>query len=64
MTLSKPRPAAVVPPPLPKAVPYPPETIWRSWQEDQAVVYRGNTFKRQGHKIARVFDPPPVREDV
>ncbi len=56
MTLRK-RPAAVPPPTLVKAVPYPPETIWREWREDEVVAYRGNTFKRQGQKITRVFAP-------
>ncbi len=62
MTLRK-RSTAVPPPPLVKAVPYPPETIWRDWQEDEVVTYRGNTFKRQGRKITRVFDPAQ-RADV
>ncbi len=57
MTLRKPRPAAVIPPPLPKAVPYPPESLWRTWEEDEVVVYRGNSFKRKGTKVARVFEP-------
>ncbi|HVJ14069.1 MAG TPA: hypothetical protein VM686_01450 [Polyangiaceae bacterium] len=58
MTLAK-RPPPVPPPPLVKAVPYPSEAIWREWEEDQPVVFRGNTFKRQGQKISRVFDAPP-----
>jgi len=57
MTPRKPRPAAVVHPPLQKAVAYPPDSIWRTWQDGQATTYRGNLFKRQGHKIARVIEP-------
>jgi len=63
MTLRKPRPAAVPPPPLPKAVPYPPDTIWRTWEDGQATMFRGNLFKRQGHRIARVMEPQPPADD-
>jgi hypothetical protein len=63
MTPRNPRPAVVSPPPLPKAVPYPPDSIWRAWEDGQATVYRGNLFRRQGHQIARVLDAP-AKTDV
>jgi len=47
-------------PPLPKAVPYPPESIWRTWEDGKPTQYRGNTFRRQGHIVARVFDVVPT----
>ena len=47
-------------PPLPKAVPYPPESIWRTWEDGKPTQYRGNTFRRQGHIVARVFDVTPT----
>ena len=59
MTLRKPRPAAVPIPPLPRAVPYPPDTIWRAWQDGLPTMYRGNLFKRQGHQISRVIENAP-----
>ena len=45
--------------PLTKAVPYPPESIWRTWEDGKPTQYRGNTFKRQGTCVARVFDVTP-----
>ena len=59
MTLRKPRPAVVTPPPLPKAVPYPPDSIWRTWEDGKATLFRGNLFKRLGHQVARVLEVPP-----
>ena len=59
MTPRNPRPAPVAPPPLQKAVPYPPDSIWRSWEDGRATAYRGNLFKRQGHQIARVLEDKP-----
>jgi hypothetical protein len=56
MTLRKPRPAAVPLAPLPKAIPYPPDSIWRGWEDGKPTLFRGNLFKRQGHQIARVYD--------
>ena len=56
MTLRK-RSSAVPPPALTKAVPYPPEAMWRERQEGEVFAYRGNTFKRQGQKITRVIAP-------
>jgi hypothetical protein len=53
------RPVPVIPP-LPKAVPYPPESIWRTWEDGKPTQYRGNTFRRQGHIVARVFDVTPT----
>jgi hypothetical protein len=53
------RPVPVIPP-LPKAVPYPPESIWRTWDDGKPTLYRGNTFRRQGHMVARVFDVTPT----
>jgi len=53
------RPVPVIPP-LPKAVPYPPESIWRTWDDGKPTLYRGNTFRRQGHMVARVFDVTPA----
>ena len=61
MTQRSPRPAPVPPPPLPKAVPYPPESIWRTWEDEQPTLYRGNLFKRQGHQIARVHSAEPEK---
>ena len=58
MTLRKPRQPAVQPAPLPKAVPYPPESIWSTWLEDTVTVFRGNTFMRKGRWVTRVFDVP------
>jgi hypothetical protein len=62
MTLRKPRPPVVTPPPLPKAIPYPPDSIWRTWEEGKATMFRGNLFRRQGHKIARVLEPQAPTE--
>ena len=42
--------------PLPKAIPYPPDSIWRGWEDGKPTLFRGNLFKRQGHQIARVYD--------
>ena len=60
MTPRKPRPPVVLPPPLPKSVPYPPDSVWRTWVDGEATAYRGNIFKRQGHRIARVFADAPT----
>lgn len=57
MTPRKPRPAAIPLPPLPKAVAYPPDSIWRNWEDGKATLFRGNLFKRQGQHIARVLEP-------
>jgi len=46
--------------PLQKAVPYPPESIWRTWEDGKPTQYRGNTFRRQGHVVARIFDAAPT----
>jgi hypothetical protein len=56
MTLRKPRPAPVPIAPLPKAVPYPPDSIWRTWEEGKPTLFRGNLFKRQGLHVARVVE--------
>ena len=45
--------------PLTKAVPYPPEAIWRTWEVGTPTQYRGNTFTRQGRTVARIFDVTP-----
>jgi hypothetical protein len=63
MTLRKPRPAAVPPPPLVKAVAYPPDSIWRTWEDGRVMPFRGNLFKRQGHQVARAMATPNP-EDV
>jgi hypothetical protein len=57
MTLRKPRPVAAPIAPLPKAIPYPPDSIWRTWEDGKPTLFRGHLFKRQGHQIARVFAP-------
>ncbi len=56
MTTRKPRAALTPPPPMPKAVPYPPEAIWRTWEDGAQLTYRGNTFMRRGDRVARVFE--------
>jgi hypothetical protein len=58
MTARKPRPAAVAVAPLPKAVAYPPDSIWRTWEDGKATLFRGNLFKRQGQRVTRVVDSP------
>ncbi len=63
MTPRKPRPPVVLPPPLVKSVAYPPDSIWRTWQDGQVTVFRGNNFRRQGQQIARVFAETPVQAE-
>jgi hypothetical protein len=62
MTARKPRPAPVAIPALPKAVAYPPDSIWRTWEEGKSTLFRGNLFKREGQRIARVIDSRTPRD--
>lgn len=62
MTTRKAR-GAQPPPPLPKAVPYPPEAIWRTWADGERLTFRGNTFMRKGDRVARVFDDAAPASD-
>lgn len=55
MTTRKPRPAFELPS-WPKAVPYPPEHIWRTHADGASLKFRGNTFVRRGDTVVRVFD--------
>ena len=55
MTARKARLDLPAPPPQPKAVPYPPATIWKTKEEGVAFDYRGNVFERRGNHVARVL---------
>ena len=59
MTARKPPPGSVAIAPLPKAVAYPPDSIWRTWQEGEPTLFRGNMFERRGQRVTRIVDSRP-----
>jgi hypothetical protein len=63
MTARKTRPAPVPIPALPKAVAYPPDSIWRNWEAGESTLFRGNLFKREGQRVIRVIDDPSAPRD-
>jgi hypothetical protein len=59
--LRKPRPAPVVLESRPIPAAFPPDSIWRNWEEGKPNLFRGNLFRRQGNQVSRVTDAQPPK---